>query len=126
MGNPQSVNGSVPRERRQRQNSPQALHPVRDPLEAALPSPLRPSLPPRTSPLMVSMRLWVAVGGAWWSPGKARMKSDAELRVELSLVRDLSGASSQRRDWGALPSAGIGGQSKAEGREAGRDLRNKS
>ena len=27
------------------------------------------------------------------------------------------GASSQRHDWGALPSAGIGGQSKAEGRE---------
>ena len=36
------------------------------------------------------------------------------------------GASSQRHDWGALPSAGIGGQSKAEGREAGRDLRNKA
>lgn len=54
------------------------------------------------------------------------MKSDAELRVELSLVRDLSGAREPGMTWGALPSAGIGRQSKAEGREAGRDLRNKS
>lgn len=121
MGNPQSVNGSVPRGGDRGKTLPRLCTPSGIHLRQCF-----PLLSDPHSPTMVSMRLWVGVGGAWWRPGKARMKSGAELRVELSLVRDLSGASNQRHDWGALPSAGIGGQSKAEGREASRDLRNKS
>ena len=70
MGNAQSVNGSVPKQRRQRQDSPQSMHPIWAPLEAVLPSPLRPPLPPRTSPTLISVRLLGGVGVPGVAPAR--------------------------------------------------------